>query len=128
MMTRSGKKSLSFKEKCRMVRNNKDIVDDINEYLRANEKLIDSEYRKIVNKSLDKKSRDYEFVVASIYQEYIDYYSQISVIIYTLNNPNDPNNSKNKVIKFKEIFRTLEQMDKLIERFEEAKRIFYMNR
>lgn len=125
MMTRSGKKSLIFKEKCRMVRNNKDIVDDINEYLRANEKLIDSEYRKIVNKSLDKKARDYEFVVASIYQEYIDYYSQISVIIYTLN---DPNNSKNKVIKFKEIFRTLEQMDKLIERFEEAKRIFYMNR
>lgn len=55
MMTRSGKKSLSFKEKCRMVRNNKDIVDDINEYLRANEKLINSEYRKIVNKSLDKK-------------------------------------------------------------------------
>lgn len=125
MMTRSGKKSLSFKEKCRMVRNNKDIVDDINEYLRANEKLINSEYRKIVNKSLDKKARDYEFIVASIYQEYIDYYSQIGVIIYTLN---DPNNSKNKVIKFKEIFRTLEQMDKLIERFEEAKRIFYMNR
>ena len=124
-MTRSGKKSLSFKEKCKMVRNNKDIVDDINEYLRTNEKLIDSEYRKIVNKSLDKKARDYEFVVASIYQEYIDYYSQIAVIIYTLN---DPNNSKNKVIKFKKIFRTLEQMDKLIERFEEAKRIFYMNR
>ena len=111
-----------------MVRNNKDIVDDINEYLRANEKLIDSEYRKIVNKSLDKKARDYEFVVASIYQEYIDYYSQIGAIIYTLNDPNDPNNSKNKVIKFKEIFRTLEQMDKLIERFEEAKRIFYMNK
>lgn len=128
MMTRSSKES--FMEKCKMIRNNKDIVDDINEYLRANEKLIDSEYRKIVNKSLDKKARDYEFVVASIYQEYIDYYSQIGVIIYTLNDPNDTNtnNSKNKVIKFKEIFRTLEQIDKLIERFEEAKRIFYMNR
>ena len=122
-MTRNSK--TSFKEKCMMVRNNMDVVKDINEYIRVNKKLIDSEYSKIVNKSIDKETSDYEFIIASIYKEYLEYESYISTDVYMFSNANDV---KKKISLFQSIFQTFHNIEELIERFKKAKQNFYMNR
>ena len=122
-MTRNSK--TSFKEKCMMVRNNMDVVKDINEYIRVNKKLIDSEYSKIVNKSIDKETSDYEFIIASIYKEYLEYESYISTDVYMFSNANDV---KKKISLFQSIFQTFHNIEELIERFKKAKQNFYMNK
>lgn len=122
-MTRSSKKS--FMEKCMMVRNNMDVVKYINEYIRVNKKLIDSEYNKVVNKSMDKESSDYEFIIASIYKEYLEYESYISTDVYMFSNANDV---KKKISLFQSIFQTFHNIEELIERFKKAKQNFYMNK
>lgn len=122
-MTRSSKES--FMEKYKMVRNNMDVVKDINEYIRVNKKLIDSEYNKVVNKSMDKESSDYEFIIASIYKEYLEYESYISIDVYMFSNANDV---KKKISLFQSIFQTFHNIEELIERFKKAKQNFYMNK
>ena len=108
-----------------MVRNNMDVVKDINEYIRVNKKLIDSEYSKIVNKSIDKETSDYEFIIASIYKEYLEYESYISTDVYMFSNANDV---KKKISLFQSIFQTFHNIEELIERFKKAKQNFYMNK
>ena len=121
-MSRSSKKK--FMEKCKMVKNNKDIVNNINKYMRINKSLISLEYSKVVNKSMDKETSNYGFMIANIYKEYFNYESYILTTISRINNSDDV---KNKIRLFQDIFRSFHKIEELIERFKEVKENFYMS-
>lgn len=121
-MSRSSKKK--FMEKCKMIKNNKDIVNNINKYMRINKSLISLEYSKVVNKSMDKETSNYGFMIANIYKEYFNYESYILTTISRINNSDDV---KNKIRLFQDIFRSFHKIEELIERFKEVKENFYMS-
>ena len=107
-----------------MVKNNKDIVNNINKYMRINKSLISLEYSKVVNKSMDKETSNYGFMIANIYKEYFNYESYILTTISRINNSDDV---KNKIRLFQDIFRSFHKIEELIERFKEVKENFYMS-
>lgn len=121
-MSRSSKKK--FMEKCKMVKNNKDIVNNINKYMFINKSLISLEYSKVVNKSMDKETSNYGFMIANIYKEYFNYESYILTTISRINNSDEV---KNKIRLFQDIFRSFHKIEELIERFKEVKENFYMS-
>lgn len=121
-MSRSSKKK--FMEKCKMVKNNKDIVNNINKYMRINKSLISLEYSKVFNKSMDKETSNYGFMIANIYKEYFNYESYILTTISRINNSDEV---KNKIGLFQDIFRSFHKIEELIERFKEVKENFYMS-
>ena len=121
-MSRSSKKK--FMGKCKMVKNNKDIVNNINKYMFINKSLISLEYSKVVNKSMDKETSNYGFMIANIYKEYFNYESYILTTISRINNSDEV---KNKIRLFQDIFRSFHKIEELIERFKEVKENFYMS-
>lgn len=107
-----------------MVRDCKDILGAINDYVTSNIETIRDEYNKVVDPlNRDNEDFDYELEIVNIYKKYLENEQYILKDIFMLDKY-DNDDVNDKISLFQDIFQSFIKIEEIVAKFKRTKKNF----
>lgn len=107
-----------------MIRDCKDILGAINDYVTSNRETIRDEYNKVVDPlNRDNEDFDYELEIVNIYKKYLENEQYILKDIFMLDKYDDDDDN-DKISLFQDIFQSFIKIEEIVAKFKRTKKNF----